>query len=240
MLATSSEQSLTSSAEMSLEECKRLVREESKAAQQNEIAARLNEHLEFVDQLMLKGFDDLDLQYQWINDRPQFKSRYKSGLTGTPFEDLTYRRHRRWVMPEGYWRLLEDAIVERLESQLSKELTDEHASDHQYRIEQTLEKAINEAWVLCVLGQRQAVGEKEPSAFLDIREDWSEELLMQLESLSWHGSDEMRLACVEPYTLLRTMQSPKSDRHLHISDLNKAAEARKAGIQQEIDREKRG
>ena len=241
-LATTPDQSPVFDDSMSLDDCKRQVRGERRLARQKAIEERLHDQLQQVDDLLFKKIGDLDLAYQWINDRPAFEpitTVYDSSNRG-PVNIKPGDRTRKFFMPEGHWQLLEDAVMERLEPQLRERLeNDRFEEDRQYRIQNTLRKAVNECWLLCVIGQRQALAEKDPSAFLHIREEWCEELMQRIQSLLWHGSDEMRLACVEPYALMCTMLPPSSSKHLHISELNKQAEATKRGVRKEIELEKK-
>ncbi len=228
---------------MSLDDCKRQVREERRLARQKIIAEHLHDQLLQVDALLFKKIGDLDLAYQWINDRPNYEpitSFYDPDPQRGPLIIKPGDHTRKFFMPEGHWVLLADAVMERLEPQLLKRLTnDRFVEGRQHRIESTLREVVNECWLLCLIGQRQALAEKDPSSYLHIREEWCEELMQRIASLLWHGSDEMRLACVEPYALMCTMLPPSSSKHLHISALNEAAEATKRQVLKEIELEKK-
>ena len=106
-------------------------------------------------------------------------------------------------------------------------------------ISQVLDRAIQQSWLICLLGQRQALSETQPSAYLEIRECWCSELMSHLHGLMFKGSEEMRLQCVEPYSLMRTMLPPKDPLHIHISALNNIAEETKALVWREIEFQKK-
>ncbi|QNI55193.1 hypothetical protein SynBIOSE41_02702 [Synechococcus sp. BIOS-E4-1] len=230
---------------MSLDDCKRQVREERRLARQNAIEERLHDHLQQVDDLILNRFGDLDIAYQWINDRPDYlrgTSEYDAYPERGPLIIKPLDRTRKFFMPEGYWCLLEDAAIDWFEPGLRRTVADAHKwheGDRQIEISLTLDRAVEQCWLICVLGHRHALSETKPTAYLEIRECWCRELMFHIRSLMWHGSDEMRLAVVEPYSLMRTMLPPSSDEHLHISALNQAAEATKARVLKEIELEKK-
>ena len=230
--------------EMDQEDINQEVREIRLAERQQQIDERLHQNLQWIDDLMIRGLGDLDIAYQWINDRPKYERRTseydpypdRGPLIIKP-RDLT----RKFFMPEGYWCLLETAAMEVFEPELRRAAANAHKwheGDRQMEISNVLDTAIQQSWFICVLGHRQALSETQPSAYLEIRECWCSELMDHLFRLLLKGSEEMRLQCVEPYSLMRTMLPVRSRLHIHISALNTCAQAQKAWVLKEIELQK--
>ena len=69
-LATTPDQNPIDDDALSLEDCKRQVREKWRLTRQKGIDERLRADLQTIDDLLLRKLGDLDVAYQWMHDRP--------------------------------------------------------------------------------------------------------------------------------------------------------------------------
>ena len=245
-LATTPDQNPIDDDALSLEDCKRQVREKWRLTRQKGIDERLRADLETIDDLLLRKLGDLDVAYQWMHDRPEFKplSHVYDPRNRGPLNIKQGDSCRQFFMPEGHWVLLEEASMAVLEPDLRKLLEPDlmelffgqvSREDRSYQISRVLDFAVRQCWFRCVLGTRRALAERNATSYMQIRECWADELIRHVDGLTYQGDDETRIACVEPLQLMRTMLSPSSQHHLHISELNEAAEEKRADVRKQIE-----
>ena len=213
-LATTPDQNPIDDDALSLEDCKRQVREKWRLTRQKGIDERLRADLQTIDDLLLRKLGDLDVAYQWMHDRPEFKP-YSSVYDATNRGPVNIKASdpcRQFFMPEGHWVLLEEALMAMLEPELRDVHEDElNREERSYQISQVLDFAVRQCWFRCVLGTRRALAERNATSFLQIRECWADELISHIQGLTYRGDDETRIACVEPLAH-ETMLSPSSQR----------------------------